>query len=100
MELFCYIWAKAVQSSQTKLDGSQKNLHVIVRDDLLYIPRPLSNRRIVVSLSLLYRLWQMSERVTLLSATTLDLHSSEPAVYILASHPHSLPLIRQLLPQN
>ena len=55
MEYCCHIWAGSAQTSLSSLDAVQKRLRSLVGDELFGTLQPLSHRRDVSSLSLLYR---------------------------------------------
>ena len=55
MEYCCHIWAGASRTSLKSLDGVQKRLRWLVGDELFSTLQPLSQRRDVASLALLYR---------------------------------------------
>ena len=55
MEYCCHIWAGASQQALSCLDIVQSRLRYLVGDSLFLSLQPLSHRRNVASLSLLYR---------------------------------------------
>ena len=55
MEYCCHIWAGASQQSLSSLDRVQSRLRYLVGDSLFSTLQPLSHRRNVASLALLYR---------------------------------------------
>ena len=55
MDYCCQIWVGSAQTSQSSLDVVHKRLHSLVGDELFGTLQPLSHRRDVSSLSLLYR---------------------------------------------
>ena len=55
MEYCCHIWAGASQQALSCLDRVQSRLRYLVGDSLFSSLQPLSHRRNVASLSLLYR---------------------------------------------
>ena len=55
MEYCCHIWAGASQQSLSSLDRIQSRIRYLVGDSLFSTLQPLSHRRNVASLALLYR---------------------------------------------
>ena len=93
MEYCCHIWGGAAQSSLSCLDRVQNRLRNLVGDDLFSSLQPLSQRRDVASLSLLYRYFH--------GKCSNELHSLVPprqtfrartrlATSVESNHPHPL----------
>ena len=70
MEYCCHIWAGAAQSSLACLDRVQNRLQNLVGSDLFTTLQPLSHRRNVASLTLLYRYFH--------GKCSVELHSLVP----------------------
>ena len=105
MEYCCHIWGGAAQTSLSCLDRVQNRLRNLVGDDLFSTLPPLSLRRDVASLSLLYRYFH--------GRCSNELHSLVPplqtfrvrtrlAAFTQSNHPYTLrsPLIRNQFHEN
>ncbi len=105
MEYCCHIWGGAAQTSLSCLNRVQNRLQNLVGDDLFSTLAPLSLRRDVASLSLLYRYFH--------GRCSNELHSLVPplqtfrvrtrlAAFTQSNHPYTLrsPLIRNQFHEN
>ena len=93
MEYCCHIWSGASDASLSSLDRVQRRLKRLVGEDLFATLQPLSHRRKVASLSLLYRYYN--------GKCSQELHDMVPphmtfprttrySSHTLSHHPHSL----------
>ena len=72
MEYCCHVWTGASQRSLSSLDSVQRRLLGLIGPDLYATLQPLSHRRNVASISLLYRYFhgEMLKRTSLSCTST------------------------------
>ena len=93
MEYCCHIWAGSSKSSLSTLDRVQRRVRRLVGDELFKTLQPLSHRRNVSSLSLLYRYFYgkcSSELHAMVPKVLKFNRRTRLAVSVADNHPHFL----------
>ena len=93
MEYCCHIWAGLPKTSLSCLDRVQRRLRRLIGDELFKSLQPLSHRRNVASLSLLYRYYSgrcSEELKTLVPPLKVFVRDTRLASFTQRNHPHTL----------
>ena len=93
MEYCCHIWAGSPKTSLSCLDRVQRRLRRLIGDELFKSLQPLSHRRDVASLSLLYRYYSgrcSEELKTLVPPLKVFVRDTRLASFTQRNHPHTL----------
>ena len=93
MEYCCHIWAGLPKTSLSCLDRVQRRLRRLIGDELFKSLQPLSHRRDVASLSLLYRYHSgrcSEELKSLVPPPKVFVRDTRLASFTQRNHPHTL----------